>query len=113
MFDAIEGKSQVESMIIDIENELKMLQNVIVGMVSEAKRSLECLQEIALKPNPLSETEYIDLLIKAENSEKSPGFTERIKAFEVIKEIIEKNQGAVASGKKIDSIWWKNILSRK
>ena len=113
MFDAIEGKNQVESMIIDIENELKMFQNVIIGMVSEAKRSLERLQEIALKPDPLSETEYIDLLVKAENSKKSPGFTERIKVFEVIKEIVEKNQGAIASGKKTDSIWWKNILSRK
>ena len=112
LFDAIEGKSQIEYMIADIEKELEMFQNVIVGMVRGAKRSLERLQEIALKPNPLSETEYIDLLIKAENSEKSPGFTERIKAFEMIKEIV-KNQGAVASGKKTDSVWWKNILARK
>lgn len=112
LFDAIEGKSQIESMIDDVEKELEMLQGVIVGMVREAKWSLERLQEIALKPNPLSETEYIDLLIKAENSEKSPGFTERIKAFEMIKEIV-KNQGAVASDKKTDSIWWKNIIARK
>jgi energy-coupling factor transporter ATP-binding protein EcfA2 len=113
MFEAIEGKSQIESTIADIENELKMLQDIIVGMVNEVKRSLERLQEIALKPNPMSEIEYIDLLIKAENSEKSPGFTERVKAFEMIKEIV-KNQGAVAqSGKKINSTWWKDILARK
>ena len=109
LFDAIEGKSQIESIIVDIEKELEMLHNVIIGMVSEAKQSLERLQRIALKPNPLSETEYIDLLIKAENSEKSPGFTERIRAFEAIKDIVE-NQGTVSSGKKTDSIiWWKNI----
>ena len=112
LFEAIEGKSQIESMIADIEKELEMFQGVIVGMVSEAKQSLERLQDIALKPNPLSEIEYIDLLIKAENSEKNPGFTERIKAFEMIKNIV-KTQGAVASGKKTDSTWWKSILARK
>ena len=112
LFEAIEGKSQIESTIADIEKELEMFQGVIVGMVGEAKRSLERLQDIALKPNPLSEIEYIDLLIKAENSEKTPGFTERIKAFEMIKNIV-KTQGAVASGKKIDSIWWKSIVARK
>ena len=112
LFEAIEGKSQIESVIADIEKELEMFQGVIVGMVSEAKQSLERLQDIALKPNPLSEIEYIDLLIKAENSEKNPGFTERIKAFEMIKNIV-KTQGAVARGKKTDSMWWKSILARK
>ena len=110
--EAISGKNQIESMISDIEEELNMLQGVIMGMVCEAKRSLERLQEIALRPNPLSEIEYINVLIKAENSEKSPGFTERIKAFEMIKDIIKK-QGAVASEKKMDSVWWKNIMTRK
>ena len=112
LFEAIEGKSQIESMIAGIEEELEMLRGVIVGMVSEAKRSLERLQDIALKPNPLSEIEYIELLMKAENSEKSPGFTERIKVFEMIKDIV-KAQGAVASGKKTDNTWWKNLHARK
>ena len=110
--EAIEGKNQVEAMIADIEQELDLLQGAIVGMVREAKRSLERLQEIALKPNPLSETEYIDLLIKAETSEKSPGYTERIKAFEIIKTIV-KEQGAVSDGTKLESGWWKLILEDK
>ena len=50
--------------------------------------------------------------MKAENSEKSPGFTERIKVFEMIKDIV-KAQGAVASGKKTDNTWWKNLHARK
>ena len=112
LVEAIEGKSQIESTIVDIEKELDMLQGVIVGMVSEAKRCLERLQEIALKPNPLNEIEYIDLLIKAENSEKSPGFTERVRAFETIKDIVKK-QSELASEKKTNSIWWKNIMARK
>ena len=107
--DALEGKSQIEAMINDIERELDMLQRAIVGMVKEAKQSLERLQEIALRPNPLSEIEYIDLLIKAEKHEKSPGFTERIKAFEVIKTMVQE-QGVVGGEKKIESSWWQKVL---
>ena len=109
--EAIEGKNQIEAMIADIEQELDLLQGTIVGMVGEAKRSLERLQKIALKPNPLSETEYIDLLIKAEKSEKSPGYTERIKAFEIIKTIV-KQQGAVSDASKTDSTWWKMVMEK-
>ena len=107
--DALEGKSQIETTINDIERELDMLQRAIVGMVKEAKQSLERLQEIALKPNPLSEIEYIDLLIKTEKHEKNPGYTERIKAFEVIKTIVLE-QGVVGGEKKIESSWWKQIM---
>ena len=86
-----------------------MLQRAIVGMVKEAKESLERLQEIALKPNPLSETEYIDLLITAEKHEKNPGYTERIKAFEAIKTIV-KEQGVECGEKNTDGTWWKKIM---
>ena len=72
--EAIEGKNQVENyyyMIASIKIELDILQVAIVGKVREAKRSLERPQQIALKPNPLDEIEYIDLLIKNEKSEKN------------------------------------------
>ena len=105
--DAIQGKNEIEAIISDIEKELEMLQGVIVGMVREAKRSLERLQEIALKPNPLSETEYIDLLIKDEKSEKRPGYIERIKAFEIVKTMVKEHNSK--GGRKPDSSWWKDV----
>ena len=109
--DAIQGKNEIEAIISDIEKELEMLQGVIVGMVREAKRSLERLQEVALKPNPLSETEYIDLLIKDEKSEKKPGFIERVKAFEIVKTMVKEHDSK--GGRKLDSSWWKAVLDRK
>ena len=110
--EAIEGKNQIKARIANIEKELDKLQEAIVGKVRGAKRSLERLQEIALKPNPLSEIEYIDLLIKAEKSEKSPGYTERIKGFEIIKDIV-KQHDQVGGGKEMDSTWWRNAMTSK
>lgn len=103
---AVEGKNEIEAIISDIEKELDMLQGVIIGLVREAKRSLERLHEVALKPNPLSEIEYIDLLIKDEQSEKSPGFKQRIKTFEIIKTMVHN----LKDGKKVDNMWWKNVI---
>ena len=41
-------------------------------MSREAKEIMQRLDEIALKPNPLSEVEYIDLLIESERQEAKP-----------------------------------------
>ena len=108
--EAIEGKNQVENMIASIKTELNMLQKAVIEKVREAKRSLVRLQEIALKPNPLSEIEYIDLLINAEKSEKCPGYTERVKAYEIIKNMV-KQQDAKDTETKVNSAWWKSVMT--
>ena len=88
--DALEGKSQIEATINDIERELDMLQRAIVGMVKEAKQSLERLQEIALKPNLLSEViENVDRLFKTQKLEQIPDFTKLIKAFDFCKTTVK------------------------
>ena len=51
------------------------------------------LQEIALKPNPLSTTDYIDLMIQEEEFTAGPGWKETLKELEEIKshaEIVQK-----------------------
>ena len=51
------------------------------------------LQEIALKPNPLSTTDYIDLMIQEEEFMAGPGWKETVKELEEIKshaEIVQK-----------------------
>jgi len=42
---------------------------------------LERLQDIALKPNPLSTPDYIDLMIEFEKQEAKPGFQDRIQSL--------------------------------
>lgn len=83
---AEEGKNQVESLIKQIEDELQELTDTVYHMIDEARQSNERLKEIALKPNPMTEIEYIDLLIQSEKQSGQSGFLERIKALEEIRE---------------------------
>ncbi len=77
-FKAVEGKTEVEAMISTTEEYLAQVDELVKGMIRQVQRSLKRLDEIALKPNPLSEVEYIDLLISSEQQEKKPGWSQRV-----------------------------------
>lgn len=83
---AIHGKSKVESMIVNIRNEIKQLDDTVLDMIRQVQHSLRRLEEIALKPNPLSEVEYIDLLIESEKQEAQPGWKQRVQYYEKVRE---------------------------
>ena len=53
------------------------LQAKLYEMIHEAQEILARLDEIALKPNPLTELKYIDLLIESEQRECKPGYMKR------------------------------------
>ena len=55
--------------------------------ISKAQHCLERLEKIALKPNPLTELQYIDLLIKSEKNEARPGWEKRVKCYEKAREM--------------------------
>ncbi|PAA60539.1 hypothetical protein BOX15_Mlig029040g1 [Macrostomum lignano] len=59
----------------------------VMHLVSESKKCLKRLHEIALKPDPLSEVDYIDKLIDAENMNKREGYPERIQQLRDIREL--------------------------
>ena len=56
------------------ELEYNCLQDEVVELMERSAECLNTLKEIALKPNPLSTPEYIDLLIEGEKSEAKPGY---------------------------------------
>ncbi|XP_029443845.1 uncharacterized protein LOC115083907 [Rhinatrema bivittatum] len=58
----------------------------VLHFIDESSKCIQRLQEIALKPNPLSVPEHIDLLIQAEQQEKKPGFLERIASLTAVRE---------------------------
>ncbi|XP_072574573.1 uncharacterized protein [Paramormyrops kingsleyae] len=64
------------------EEEIEHLQKGVLDLIETSQRCLTRLNEIALKPNPLSIPEYIDLLIENEMAEAKAGFLQRIQSFE-------------------------------
>ncbi|ROL53955.1 hypothetical protein DPX16_2471 [Anabarilius grahami] len=93
-----------EKIFEELENELEVVQDIVAGLIERSQKSLERLQEIALKPNPLSTPDYIDLMIKSEKQEAKSGFKDRIQALMEVRrkaEIISQ----VSTGKLLPEDW--------
>lgn len=103
------GKTTQEAMLSHMKSERDEMQDLVVETISLARKSLARLNEIRLKPNPLSEVEYIDLLIESEKSQAKRGFLRRIQSLYVCRQQaallarIEKGE-ARATG---DKALWK------
>ena len=81
------GKATAESMIMKIKDKVEKTFKKVCKDISTAQQCLQHLEEIALKPNPLTELQYIDLLIKAEKSEGKDGWENRVKCLEKAREM--------------------------
>ena len=79
---ATSKKTAKEQIIDGIKRDLQALENEVKGLIEQAKKHLEHLNGIALRPVNLSEVDYIDLLIEQEKNQGKPGFLERVKALE-------------------------------
>ena len=105
---AKEGKTHVENAIDDLHKDLKDMEALVLMKVRDAHECLNRLDEIALKPDPLNEVEYIDVLIESEKKQSYPGFSERIKA---LKELKSKSQ--ILKDLKKPSVtfekWWHKL----
>ena len=53
--------------------------------ICQARKILERLDEIALRPNPLNAVEYIDLLIQSEEDQAKLGYKKRIECLEHVR----------------------------
>lgn len=79
------GKNKVEAMLKELENIYRDLRIQVVTNMYEVRLCLHRLDEIALKPNPLTELDYIELLIEAEKNERNEGWMDRLRAYEEVK----------------------------
>lgn len=82
---AVSGKSKVEGMIQQLELFLQGVHTGVMTMINRAQQSLRRLDEIALKPNPLTQVQYLELLIESEKNEAKPGWKQRVQYFEEAK----------------------------
>ena len=109
---AQKGRSEVKGMIETLKEDLDRLQIYVLEHIERARKCLERLREIALKPDPLTEIEYIDLLIESEKQEGKPGYLKRVNAFQAIRAqaIILKDVAKPKSMQtRTDEAWYERV----
>jgi len=93
-FMKAKGKFMDSKQMLDaLEKELHGIEDKLRKLVKLSSDCLRRLDEIALNPKSLSTAEYLEILIKTEKEEKSPGFEDRVVGLEKIKQeslILEK-----------------------
>ncbi|XP_071788607.1 uncharacterized protein [Asterias amurensis] len=83
--DASGKKLTVQQVIKKHMENLKEVRATVFALIAEAHKSVTRLEEIALKPNPLSTVEYIDLLIESEKRSGKPGWQDRVHGLEDVR----------------------------
>ncbi|XP_061443382.1 uncharacterized protein LOC133365466 [Rhineura floridana] len=78
-----------EKMLQHLSQEYDEGKEALLGLIQRSSQGLQRLQEIALKPKPLSTPEYIDLLIEAEEQEQKSGYVGRIQSLREVREMSE------------------------
>ncbi|XP_053294116.1 uncharacterized protein LOC128454669 [Pleuronectes platessa] len=75
---ASEAATPVKSLIDKLRAEYDLVQAEVVKVMGDSTKCLNRLKEIALRPNPLSTPEYIDMLIEGEKAEAKSGWKKRV-----------------------------------
>lgn len=78
-----------EELIKLLEEDVKTIDKNVLDRVETVSSCIIRLDKIALRPNPFSTPQYIDLIIGAEEQEKRPGFQERIESLEKLRKMAE------------------------
>ncbi|CAG0886419.1 unnamed protein product [Darwinula stevensoni] len=75
-------KLNAQGIVKQLIKEFNQERAKVLELTNRAHDCLQRLDKIALKPDPLGVTEYIDVLIEAERRSACPGFSQRIKYLE-------------------------------
>lgn len=108
-------ETYIEKLHYDAEDKVEN----IMSMMNEMNRCKTRLKEIALRPDPLSAIEHIDLMIQSEETEKQSGYLNRIKMLQEIKRmaLVDKDvesfgQNFQLTRKDIESVTGKSFQKR-
>ena len=77
-YEATKGQLTSEKLLESHTRALEKAQTELQMLVEEARSCMELLKQIALKPNPLTQADYIQLMINSEKSQKKEGWEERV-----------------------------------
>ncbi len=82
-YDQATAKKMVaEETLNNLAKQFTKIQLILLQHGEQVRRSLRMLEDKALKMNPLSTIDYIDILLQSELSEARPGWPQRIKQLE-------------------------------
>jgi len=101
---AVSGKSKKEAMIAQLDASVQALHTRVMGMIIRARKSLSRLRKIALKPDPLTDIEHLEMCIQSEKNEAKKGWKERVQYYEEAKrqaEIVSTFEDVEAAEKEI------------
>lgn len=93
------GLAKIETIIGERNKELQKIEDAVLYNVDQVCKSLQRLEEIELRPNPLTEVDYINLLIRSEEQQVKPGWQDRVKYLNDVKKIAQ-TIAKVKSGKQ-------------
>ena len=77
-YEASKGQLTSSKLIESHASALEKAQTELQMLVEEARSCMELLKQIALKPSPLTQADYIQLMINSEKSQKKEGWEERV-----------------------------------
>ncbi|XP_043910777.1 LOW QUALITY PROTEIN: uncharacterized protein LOC122787916 [Protopterus annectens] len=80
------AKLSTQQIIDKLLDEFAGVGSIVLELIEVSSECVSRLEEIALKGNPLSMPQYIDLLIEAEKTEKKPGYMDRIESLKTVRE---------------------------
>ena len=83
--EATKTRSRVQLMVDKIEAEIAHMYATATSLIGDAQQVLKRLDEIALRPNPRSQFEYIDLLIQSEIDVGKVGYQKRVACLKKIR----------------------------
>ena len=81
-----EGKTEVQNIMAGLEQELRSAHENISAMMDRAQLCLNRLKQIALMNDPLSRTDFLDLLIRLEKQEAKPGWKQQLAYLQASRE---------------------------
>lgn len=86
---AKDAKAPVQELVGKLNADHARVQEVVEKLMKTSADSLNRLKEIALKPNPLSTPEYIDMLIEGEKASAEPGWKKRVESLTTMRQKAE------------------------
>ena len=78
------GKQRVECLLAEKQQQLSTTENEVYYLIKQVQERNGRLRCIALQPNQMTETDYFKLLITTEETEKGPGWKERVQKYHVL-----------------------------